>query len=198
MYNLPPGGGGGGKDNSIAEIAKGALSLVLIIGFFASPLGGIVLGLFNSLLVLAILLPVLGTVGFQLWEKFNTIKAPCPNCGAPATVLKYKGGDNVVDSAPAPQSLCFSCGAVLEPNADNTGINNVTGRKTINDLNSPQGASIFDFFSNSAPAGDPWSSTTPGTTANTPTPSNKKSKTEGIDKNAVIDVDVLDEDKPFQ
>lgn len=197
MYNLPPGGGGG--KNDIADIAKGALSLVLIIGFFASPLGGLFLGLFNSFLVLLFLLPALGTVGFQLWQKFNTIQAPCPNCGAPATVLKNKGGDNLVDSAPAPQSFCFSCGAILEPNADNTGINNVTGRKTINDLDSPMGqqASIFDLFSNSAQVGDSWPSATQGT-AQTPTPSDKKKNTGGIDKNAVIDVDVLDEDKPFQ
>jgi len=108
-----------------------------------------------------------------------------------------------VDSAPAPQSLCFSCGAILEPNADNTGINNVTGRKTINDLDSPTGqqASLFDLFSNNAQVGDQWSSATQGS-AQTPTPStpssDKKKTTGGIDKNAVIDVDVLDEDKPFQ
>ena len=204
MYNLPPGGGGGGGGgkNDIAEIAKGALSIALIIGFFVSPLGGLVLGLFNSFLVLLFLLPVVGGVGFQLWQKFNTVQAPCPNCGAQAVVMKNKGGDTLVDSAPAPQSICFSCGAILEPNADNTGINNVTGRKTIDDLNSPMGqqASLFDLFTTGAPGGgDSFSTTTPGTTVETSTPSSKKkSNTGGIDKNAVIDVDVLDEDKPFQ
>jgi len=147
--------------------------------------------------------PLVAFAGFQAWLSFNTIQAPCPNCGAPATVQKNKGGDSLVDSAPPPQSLCFSCGAVLEPNADNTGINNVTGRKTINDINSGQNASIFDFFSNAGDAPtDPFSTTTTTTTASeqasSTSSSSKKSGQGGIDKSSVIDVDVLDEDKPFQ
>ena len=58
MYNLPPGGGGG--KNDIADIAKGVATLLLTIGFFISPLGGLVLGLFNSFLVLLFVLPALG------------------------------------------------------------------------------------------------------------------------------------------
>ncbi len=199
MYNLPPGGGGG--KNDIADIAKGALSLALVVAFFASPIGGLFLGIFNSFLVLLFVGPLIAFAGFNAWLSFNTIQAPCPNCGAPATVQKNKGGDSLVDSAPPPQSLCFNCGAVLEPNADNTGINNVTGRKTINDLNAQAGqqASIFDFFSNTSPT-DSFSTQTgtPEQTTSSGPSSSKKGGQGGIDKSSIIDVDVLDEDKPFQ
>ena len=198
MYNLPPGGGG--PKNDIADIAKGALSLALVVAFFASPIGGLFLGIFNSFLLLLFVGPLIAFAGFNAWLSFNTIQAPCPNCGAPATVQKYKGGDSPVDSGPPPQSLCFNCGAVLEPNADNTGINNVTGRKTINDINAQAGqpASIFDFFSNASPT-DSFSTPT-GTPEQTTSSSSssKKSGQGGIDKSSIIDVDVLDEDKPFQ
>lgn len=198
MYNLPPGGGGG--KNDIADIAKGALSLALVVAFFASPIGGLFLGIFNSFLVLLFVGPLIAFAGFNAWLSFNTIQAPCPNCGAPATVQKNKGGDNLVDSAPTPQSLCFNCGAVLEPNADNTGINNVTGRKTINDLNAQAGqqASIFDFFSNTSPTDAFSTSSGPTEPTSSSSSSSKKSGQGGIDKSSIIDVDVLDEDKPFQ
>jgi len=197
MYNLPPsGGGGGGGKNEIADIAKGALSILLTVGFFISPLGGIVLGIFNSFLVLLFVLPLVATVGFQAWQKFNTVQGSCPNCGVPATVMKSKDDTNVVESAPSPESLCFNCGAILQANEDNTGINNVSGRKTVDDLNAPMGggSSIFDIFSDSAPT-EPWTTTAKTTST---TSSNKKGNTGGIDKSAVIDVDILDEDKPFQ
>ena len=191
MYNLPPGGGGG-KDNDIAEIAKGALSIVLTIAFFLSPVGGFVLGIFNSFLVLLILLPLVGLVGFQIWQKTSTIQAPCPSCGTEISVLKNKARDGLVESDAfmMPPSRCMVCGAFIEANADNTGINDVTGRKTVDDLSSNMGnqASLFDFFSNSAP--------TETTSASS---SSKKSDSGGVDKNSVIDVDVLDkDDKPFQ
>lgn len=206
MYNLPPGndGGGGGKKD-ISDIAKSVGTLLLTVGFFVSPLGGFVLGIFNSFLVLAISLPILVTVGFQVWSKLYTVKGECPNCGAPATVMKNKGGasgTNVVDDEIPTESMCFNCGAVLQANEDNSGINNVSGRTSIDDLNSSTGGggSFFDMF------------TSPTTTATTTTeimdnfnnPSsasttpNKKSNGMGIDKGSVIDVDVLDEDKPFQ
>jgi len=191
MYNLPPGGGGG--KNEIADIAKGAFSILLTIAFFASPLGGIVLGVFNSFLVLLFVLPLVATVGFQVWQKINTVQAPCPVCGVTTTVMKSKNDSNVVDNSPTPQSLCFSCGAVLQANEDNTGINNVSGRKTIDDLNGPMGArsSIFDILTTNE-----WPTATSKTTENSF--SNKKEKSVEIDKNAAIDVDVLDEEKPFQ
>jgi hypothetical protein len=203
MYNLPPGGGGsgggGGGKNEIADIAKGAVTILLTVGFFISPLGGLVLGIFNSFLVLLFVLPVVATVGFQLWQKINTVQGSCPNCGAPATVMKSKDDTSVIDNAPSAQVLCFNCGAILQANADNTGINNVSGRKTIDDLNAPGGGqpSIFEIFSDGAQT-EPWSTTTTTTETTSSTSSKKKDGKGGIDKSAVIDVDILDEDKPFQ
>lgn len=191
MYNLPPGGGGG--KNEIADIAKGAFSILLTIAFFLSPLGRIVLGLFNSFLVLLIVLPLVGTVAFQVWQKLNTVQAPCPVCGVTTTVIKSNDDLNVIETNLTSQSICFSCGAVLQANEDNTGINNVSGRKTIDDLNKPMGprSSIFDILTTNE-----WPSGTSTTTENSFSNINKESV--GIDKNAAIDVDVLDEEKPFQ
>lgn len=188
MYNLPPGGG----KNKIEDIAKGAFSIFLTIAFFVSPLGGLVLGIFNSFLVLLFILPLVGTVGFQVWQKLNTVQAPCPVCGVSTTVMKSKNDSKVLDTVSTPQSICFSCGAVLQANEDNTGINNVSGRKTVDDLNNPVGprSSLFDVLTTNE-----WS-TAPSTTENSN--SNKKGKSVRIDENAVIDVDVLDEEKPFQ
>lgn len=192
MYNLPPGGGGGGGGgkNEIADIAKGAFSILLTVAFFASPLGGLVLGIFNSFLVLAFVLPLVATVGFQVWQKVNTVQGPCPACGAPTTVMKSKNDSSVVDGTLSPQSMCFNCGAILQANEDNTGIDNVSGRKTIDDLNAPMGggSSIFDMFSNVA-ATDEWSTATP-TTEKTST--SNVDKAPKIEKDAIIDVDVLD------
>ena len=189
MYNLPPGGGG---KNEIADIAKGAFSILLTIAFFVSPLGGLVLGIFNSFLVLLFVLPLIGTVGFQVWQKLNTVQAPCPVCGVPTTVMKSKNDANVVENVSTPQSICFSCGATLQANEDNTGINNVSGRKTIEDLNGPVGprSSLFDVLTSNE-----WTTSTSKT--ENPNSKNKKNSV-GIDKDAVIDVDVLDEEKPFQ
>mmetsp|Transcript_22893 Transcript_22893/g.54041 ORF Transcript_22893/g.54041 Transcript_22893/m.54041 type:complete len:294 (+) Transcript_22893:152-1033(+) len=188
MYNLPPGGGGGGAKNDIAEIAKGAVSLLLVIGFFVSPLGGFVLSIFNSFLLLLFVLPLLATVGFQAWSSLNTVKGECPNCGAPAQVMKNQdSGSNVVDDFGPAQSICFNCGAILQANEDNSGINNVSGRTSLDDLDSQMGgASLFDLFSSTT-------STTTTTTSTSATTSPNK-----VDKGSVIDVDVLDEDKPFQ
>ena len=189
MYNLPQGGGGGGGKNELADIAKSAFSLLLVVGFFISPLGGLVLGLFNSFLVLLFVLPLVATVGFKTWETLNTIKGPCPNCGAPVTVIKNKvnGKGNGIDDAAPAQSICFNCGSVLQANEGNTEINNVSGRKSIDDLNAPTGggASIFDFLSGGGGA-----PTEPSTTTTTTTTASTTSSKVGIDKSAVIDVDV--------
>lgn len=187
MYNLPPGNN---NNNGPGDILKGALGLVLVIGFFASPLGGLVLGLFNSFLVLSLVLPAIGTLVFQGWQYFNTISGTCPNCGAPARVLKTnKEGE-------ASPSLCFNCGAVLQANYENTAIDNVTGRKSVMDDNfgSPSGGSIFDIF-----GGEPSSYTSTTTTTTTiyeeETPSSKKKS--NIKKDMIIDAEIED-DLPFQ
>lgn len=178
MYKLPPSGGGGG--NQFGDIVRGAFTIFLVLAFFTSPLGAIVFSLFNSFLVLILVLPLIATVGFRVWQSLNTISGACPNCGAPATVLKTSK-----DGLPNP-SLCFNCGAVLQANYDNTAIENVLGRKNIDDLSTGLGgaSSFFDVFSSVA-----------ATTSSTATSEGKdKRRREGT----VIDVDVEDEEIPFQ
>jgi hypothetical protein len=177
MYNLP-GGGGGGRDNGVGGIVKGAFTIALIVAFFASPL---VLGLFNSLLVLLFVLPLVASVGFQAWQTFNTVTGTCPNCGAPATVLKASKNE-----IPTP-SLCFNCGAVLQANSDNTGIDNVSGRTNFGDLSTtPMGGNpFFDAF------------TTERVVTTTTTTEKSGGKERKRRETTIIDVDV-EEDEPFQ
>jgi predicted RNA-binding Zn-ribbon protein involved in translation (DUF1610 family) len=187
MYNLPPsGGGGGGKGNEIGEIVKGAISIFLVVAFLASPLGALVFGLFNSFLVLLFVLPLVATVGFQIWQSINTVSGACPNCGAPVTVMKTsKDGEST-------PSLCFNCGAVLQSNYDNTAIENISGRRTIDDISSEMGggSSIFDLFSSSTRT----TTATTTTTTTNPLDGKDRKRREGT----IIDVDVLDEEQPFQ
>jgi len=157
MYNLPPGRGGGG--GGLGEILKGAAGLLLTVAFFASPVGGFVLGIFNSFLLLAILIPTIGTIGFQAWQYFNTISGECPSCGAPARVLKSKDGEST-------PTACFNCGSILQASYDNSRIDNVTGRNSMDQGGfggSPN--SIFDIFGGpGASSGFPSESTTTRTT----------------------------------
>mmetsp|Transcript_6932 Transcript_6932/g.12665 ORF Transcript_6932/g.12665 Transcript_6932/m.12665 type:complete len:264 (+) Transcript_6932:65-856(+) len=180
MYNLPPSGGGGGGNN-IGGIVRGAVAIALIIAFFASPLGGLFLGLVNSFFIFLFIFPLVASVGYQIWQSLNTISGTCPNCGAPATVLKTNN-----DGFASP-SLCLNCGAVLQANRDNTGIDNISGKNAIDDLSSqPMGGnSLFDIFT-----------TTTTTTSSTSTGSDGRSKRRR--ETTIIDVDVEDDDKPFQ
>jgi hypothetical protein len=186
MYNLPPSGGGGGG-NDVGEVVRGAVTIALIVAFFVSPLGGLILGLFNSFLVLLFVLPLIASVGFQIWQSLNTISGACPNCGAPVTVLKTNN-----DGLSSP-SLCFNCGAVLQANYDNTGIDNISGRTSLDDLSIPSpmggGNSIFDVFTTERAT----------TTTTTKTVSNTGGKEKRRRETTIIDVDVEDLDEtPFQ
>jgi len=180
MYNLPPGK----NENELGDILKGAASLILVVAFFASPLGGLVFGIFNSFLLLAILTPVLATVGISVWQYFNTITGSCPNCGAPVRVVKTKEGGL------AQPTICISCGSILQANYDNSGIDNVTGRNSLNDLSTGPfggGGTIFDVF-----GGPP----SPGsrTTSTTTIVEEKKTQKDKIRREAtIIDVEVDDD-----
>ncbi|KAG7369174.1 hypothetical protein IV203_031917 [Nitzschia inconspicua] len=183
MYNLP-GGGGGPQNNGVGDIVRGAVTIAFIVAFFASPLGGLVLGLFNSFLVLLFILPVVASVGFRVWQSLNTITQPCPSCGAPATVLKASK-----DGVPTP-TLCFNCGAVLQANIDNTGIDNISGRTSLDGLSTtPMGGNpFFDVFTTERVT---------TTTATKTTTSDAKEKKRR--ETTIIDVDVEDDDDiPFQ
>jgi hypothetical protein len=87
---------------------------------------------------------------------------------------------------PSP-TICFNCGSILQANDDNTGIDNVTGRRTVDDL-SPMGGGIFDVFTS--------------TTTTTRTTTTNEAGSGGINRkketNNIIDVDVIDDDRPFQ
>lgn len=181
MYNLPPGRNN--KDD-LGDILKGAASLILVVAFFASPLGGFVLGIFNSFFILALLLPVVGTIGVSVWQYFNTISGACPNCGAPVRVLK-SSGDGI-----AQPSICISCGSILQANYDNSGIDNITGRNSIDGMSGSPfgGGSIFDMF------GGP-SVTRTTTTIYEEKTAPKKDKIRR--ESTIIDVEV-DEDNPWQ
>uniref|UniRef100_A0A7S0ACI9 TFIIB-type domain-containing protein n=1 Tax=Minutocellus polymorphus TaxID=265543 RepID=A0A7S0ACI9_9STRA len=118
MYNLPPsggggGGGGGGPGNDIQAILPGILTVAGLTLFFISPLGGIFFAVTNTLFALAIVTPVLGWVGLQIWQAFNTVSGPCPNCGFPVRTLKDDEGQ---------PSICVSCGSLIRTNAAKDGI----------------------------------------------------------------------------
>ena len=207
MYNLPPGGGGGGNNNDIGSLVQNVLGLVVIVGILVSPVGGFLLSIMNSFLALIILLPLLGIVGFQVWSYFNFISGPCPNCGAPAKVLKSQ------PNAEAQPSICFNCGSILQANYDNTGIDNVTGKRSVLDDDSAT-STMFDalFGMNSRGPGsttnyDPTTTTTRTTTRTTIVDTviveddddleNKKRPPRFRSDPNVIDVD-SENDKPFQ
>ena len=177
MYNLPPGKN---NDNELAGVAKSVIGFALLVGFFVSPLGGFVLSIFNSFLLLAILLPIGALVSFQAWQYFNTISAPCPNCAAPLTVLKNDG-----QGVPTVSS-CYNCGANVQANYENTGIDNVSGRNSVMDDAVSGFGSLFDLFSGGGG--------TPATTSTT-TAVEKKKGNKSRREQTIIDVDV-EEDKP--
>lgn len=190
MYNLPPGN----NKNELGDIVKGVAGLALVVGFFASPLGGFVLGIFNSFLILSLLLPVAGAIGFSAWQYFNTVSGACPNCGAPARVIKTTSDG---ESTP---SICFSCGAVIQANYDNTGIDNVTGRNTVDGLSGGMGpgGSIFDIFGGPETASFTTTTTTSTTTTSDSTSVIQDDRPKTVSKGDFIDVEIEDSDKPWQ
>jgi hypothetical protein len=132
-FQLPPGK----EDKGLDPIFTTVLSLVGVVAFFASPLGGIFFAITNSLFILALLVPVTAVVGFQAWQYFNTITAPCPNCGAPVQVVKW------TELEPSP-TLCVNCGSVVQANAANDGIDFAgQGPGTVGDSD---GASLLDML----------------------------------------------------
>lgn len=114
MYNLPPGGGGNNNKNDIGSIGKSALTVLGIIAFFASPLGGIFFAITNSILLLLFSIPVVAFIAFQVYQKTQTIEAPCPGCGAPTRVVK----DFSVDGEGAMPNVCVSCGTFVKSSPD--------------------------------------------------------------------------------
>eukprot|EP00565_Helicotheca_tamesis_P009416 CAMPEP_0185740240 /NCGR_PEP_ID=MMETSP1171-20130828/37346_1 /TAXON_ID=374046 /ORGANISM="Helicotheca tamensis, Strain CCMP826" /LENGTH=254 /DNA_ID=CAMNT_0028412039 /DNA_START=130 /DNA_END=894 /DNA_ORIENTATION=+ len=140
MYNLPPsggggGGGGGGPLNDLKQILPGVLTVIGLVAFFASPLGGIFFAITNSLLLISFLTPVILLVGFQLWQTFNTISGPCPNCSAPVRVLKNDDGQ---------PSICLNCGSFVRADVDKNGIELCNSPDDV--MNSGAGGLFSDLF----------------------------------------------------
>jgi hypothetical protein len=203
MYNLPPPSGNNNNNNNqkgddLQAILVSVLTVGGVVAFFASPLGAIFFAVFNSLVLLAILLPVLGIVGFNLWQYWNTMEAPCPNCGAPARVLKNTG------VAPNP-SLCLNCGSLVAANVANDGIDAVGNSVNPNDGMVDATSLLDTLFGGTGGLLDTTTTTTTTTTTESTDQRAKKYQRE----QTVIDVEVEEEDeeqernskwrpKPFQ
>ncbi|CAM9518319.1 unnamed protein product, partial [Chrysoparadoxa australica] len=88
QFGPGPGGGrgGGGLDPGLLLTLGGVALVFLFPGF--------VLGTFNFLFIAVTVLPLLLSVGFNLFVKLNVMEAPCPNCGATlqGKVLVQKAG----------------------------------------------------------------------------------------------------------
>jgi len=161
-YNRGNNNGPGGAGDLVNQVG----GLLLLVAFFASPLGGIFFGLLNSMLFVTLfVIPVAGFAAFNAWRYFNVLEGPCPSCGVPATVVKAKENEG---DRPSP---CFNCGAILQASYDNKDILNVSGKRGVDDsnnyVNTGGGESIFDIFGNGGGVGGSTTTTTSSGTANT-------------------------------
>jgi hypothetical protein len=195
---LPGGGGGGGGKMDWKALGTSVLSIVGVVVFFASPLGGIFFGIFNSFLLLSILLPFIGVAALQFWQAFNTVQGSCPACGAPIRVVKNKSS-SLLPEAPG---LCFNCGSIVQATMDNKSIELVQAGPGI----SSRGQSQQQTGGTSSSFWDAWfggvdndieetiitTRTTTTTTAN-----NNKMGDRFRRENTVIDVDVEDKKNRF-
>eukprot|EP00557_Chaetoceros_sp_GSL56_P004214 CAMPEP_0176492114 /NCGR_PEP_ID=MMETSP0200_2-20121128/8802_1 /TAXON_ID=947934 /ORGANISM="Chaetoceros sp., Strain GSL56" /LENGTH=272 /DNA_ID=CAMNT_0017889607 /DNA_START=89 /DNA_END=907 /DNA_ORIENTATION=+ len=134
MGYLPPGGND--KDSLVSNIIFPILTVAATLLFFLSPLGAVFFAVTNSIFLLLILLPVILSIGFQAWQYFYTISAPCPNCGAPTRVLK--------DDDVGP-NLCLNCGSLIRANLAKDGVELCNDPNDIFDESS-RVSSFFDLF----------------------------------------------------
>jgi len=105
-FNLPP------SKNPLGDVLPAIATLFGLILVLASPLGGILFAITNSLLLVALVTPLLLFITFQLWAKFNTLESTCPNCSAPVVVLK-----SGTEATP-----CLNCGALVRLTLDGKGV----------------------------------------------------------------------------
>ena len=128
-YQLPPSPKG--PLDELKAILPTIGSGILIALFFASPLGSIFFGIFNSLFVLTLLTPLILYVGFQVWSALYTFEAPCPSCGQ-LPVRALKNGEPTV---------CLNCGAFSRVNEKGDGLELCNNPNDI--MNGGEG-SLFD------------------------------------------------------
>jgi hypothetical protein len=172
-YNLPPGKG---DNDDLTKLISPVLTIGAVVLFFMSPLGGIFFAITNSLFAIALITPLILTVGFNAWQYFYTLEAPCPNCSAPARVLK--------DSEAQP-NICLNCGANIRSNLDGDGIEICNNPNQSGLFNGDYGGgSFFDIFNGG------FDDVNGGGNANTgSSPSSKKANS-----STIIDVVVDDDD----
>lgn len=184
-FNLPPSP----PKNDFQAILTSFLTIAGILAILASPIGAVIFAVFNSLIVLALLVPIVGTLAFNLWQKFNTLEGPCPNCGASVRVFKTQEGQ--VESQP---TLCITCGSVVQANLANDAIQMATqgGPRST-------GSSIFDgLFGGPGGFGGPGFvetevETTTTTVITRDEPTSRKKPRPRKTKSDVIDVQVEDD-----
>jgi len=180
-YSLPPGGGGKpDPKDAISSVITPILTIIGTVLFFLSPLGSIFFAITNSIVLLLFLLPFLATIGFQGWQYFYTIEAPCPSCNSPARVLKDD------DTGP---NICLSCGSLLRVNLEKDGVELCNDPSDIYDDNS-RVSSFFDLFTGGVDNDGGLFQGDNVDTSTTATSKKDKDRREGT----IIDVDVTKED----
>lgn len=144
-YQLPPSGPRGPLDQINALLPTIGTGLLVVL-FFASPLGGIFFAITNSIFVLALLTPLVLFGGFQLWSALYTIEAPCPSCGA-MPVRALKSGE---------PSVCLNCGAFSRANENGNGLELCNDPNDIMGVDSGLGgaSSLFDALFGGPSMGD--------------------------------------------
>jgi hypothetical protein len=183
---LPPSSGGGGNNNnnnSVSQLLTTVLGVGLVVAFFASPLGALFFAVFNSLLLLSILIPVLGWAAFQFWQIFFTISGSCPNCGSPVRVAK--------DETP---SFCFTCGSIIQARDDQICLANLNNNRLFAEEQEERFSVFSSFFDDMSgiqrrPRIGSINGETPTTTSTTSTAAKKPSST-----TTIIDVDAERDD----
>jgi hypothetical protein len=183
---LPPSGGGSNSNSEWKSIGMSVLSIAGVFAFFASPLGGIVFALFNSLLLLVVLLPLIGIVAFQVWQATSTIEGACPSCGAPARVPKNDA--SALESTPG---LCLNCGSILQATLDNSRIELVgpLGGGAVNE-EAPAAAFWDSLFAGATGSNSPASTPVRSTSSTTTTTSSTSKGDQYRRERTVIDVEV--------
>jgi hypothetical protein len=178
MYNLPPSGGGGGG-NGIREILTSLAGLVLLVAFFASPLGGLFFAVVNSFFLASLILPIILWIAFQGWLFLNTVEGPCPQCGAPVRVAKQ-------DESP---SICLNCGTFVQVTPDKSSVDFYREEDQVI-VDEGYTASIWDSL-----LGGPMSAPTTrsGSRSSSNSPEERQARFKREQK--VIDVDIIEDEK---
>lgn len=154
---------------------------ILVILFFASPIGGAILTIFNSLFVLVILTPFILYAGFQIWTAVNTVEAACPSCDS-FQVRVMKTGE---------PSICLNCGNYCRANEKKDGVELCNSP---NDMMGGANGGLFDALFGGDDMGGSTLSDNPDVFVDAGSPARKRGPEEQVQKakqqGTIIDVDV--------